>query len=492
MNVRSSDRVTASTVACLELHSLPRQLVAPAGVISGEAEEYGLHDVKTGGHVPEMAFWGAISVLHGELSVGHASMPTEPDLNVPLIFIVENRVPVPLGQPAQLVFDTRDVRTDKGSPITTLPMKSSRRLGSRSVHDTGLWIEAHEPMLTSQRSHYRTDLLGPRPRDRHDHMSRRHVHRHCPWTRIDVLVGHRVDLRIRRRQRLIEGGDALARNDAREVLAAQAQVLLLRDVGSQRRSCLEPHRQVETHHVPHTVASLADDRILDPPCLAHPRRSGHMAPAQSRRPAADDLDQLQRTSEYKIGPLKKAARELLGYPHPRRVPRGLYVEQAIGISTDEFTRAKDSGVRYLRNVFPLIDLGWDRARCTEYLAERGFEKTVKSACLGCPFHGNTGWKWIHDHDPDGWADAVAFDKAIRDGYPRATEQGQPLRGQYFLHRSCQPLDEVDLDPPARAKRHLRLVTATAAAEEDDPDGCSPWSCRSGTAVAGNDTEERAA
>jgi hypothetical protein len=108
--------------------------------------------------------------------------------------------------------------------------------------------------------------------------------------------------------------------------------------------------------------------------------------------------------------------------------------------------------------------------------------------ITCPFHGNAGWRWIRDNDPDGWAEAVEFDKAIRDGYPHATEQGQPLRGQYFLHRSCQPLAEVDLDPPAAVtKRYLRLVTDSTV-EEDDPDGCSPWSCRSGTAVAG----ERAA
>jgi hypothetical protein len=195
------------------------------------------------------------------------------------------------------------------------------------------------------------------------------------------------------------------------------------------------------------------------------------------------LARRQCTSEYKVSPLKKAARQLLGYPHPRRVPRGVYVEQSIGISTDEFTRAKDSGVRYLRNVFPLIELGWDRARCVEYLAERGFGHTVKSACVGCPFHGNAGWRWIRDNDPDGWVEAIEFDKAIRDGYPRATEQGQQLRGQYFLHRSCQPLVDVDLDPPAAtAKRHLRLVT-TNAVEDDDPDGCSPWSCRSGPSVA---------
>lgn len=166
-------------------------------------------------------------------------------------------------------------------------------------------------------------------------------------------------------------------------------------------------------------------------------------------------------------------------PHPRRVPRGVYAEQAIGISTDEFTRAKDSGLRFLRNVFPLIDLGFDRARCVEYLSERGFGDTVKSACVGCPFHGNAGWRWIRDNDPDGWAEAVAFDQAIRDGYPHATTQGQSLRGQYFPHRSCTPLDQVDLDTPGKRKRHLRLITAEVAHnphvdEDGDPDGCSPW------------------
>jgi hypothetical protein len=62
-----------------------------------------------------------------------------------------------------------------------------------------------------------------------------------------------------------------------------------------------------------------------------------------------------------------------------------------------------------------------------------------------------------------------------------------LRGQYFLHRSCQPLDQVDLDPPVPKRRHLQLVVADSR-EDADPDGCSPWSCRSGTSV----TQERAA
>src|SRR5262245_3280290 len=98
------------------------------------------------------------------------------------------------------------------------------------------------------------------------------------------------------------------------------------------------------------------------------------------------LGRRQCTGQYKIRPLKQEARRLLGYPHPKRVPLGVYAEQAIGISTDEFARAKDADVRYLRNIFPLLDLGWDRTRCLAYLAEHGFGDTVKSACLGCPFH----------------------------------------------------------------------------------------------------------
>lgn len=66
------------------------------------------------------------------------------------------------------------------------------------------------------------------------------------------------------------------------------------------------------------------------------------------------------TGEYKIKPIKQKVRELLGYPYPARIPKGIYVEQLVGISTDEFHRAKDADVKYMRNRHPLPDLGWSR------------------------------------------------------------------------------------------------------------------------------------
>lgn len=215
-------------------------------------------------------------------------------------------------------------------------------------------------------------------------------------------------------------------------------------------------------------------------------------PLHTRNPdGSKGLARRQCTSEYKIAPMKRATREALGHPHPRRVPKGVYAEQAIGISVDEIHRARDADVAYLHNVFPLLDLGWTRADCQSYLAERGWTGIVKSACLGCPFHSNAGWKWVRDNDPDGWADAVAFDRAIRHGHPSAIDRRGRPRGTFFLHSSCRPLDQVDLDQPTR-RRPRAVGAADPGAEPEagpagdepagDPDGCSPWACRSGSPV----------
>ncbi|MGW3835100.1 hypothetical protein [Streptomyces microflavus] len=193
----------------------------------------------------------------------------------------------------------------------------------------------------------------------------------------------------------------------------------------------------------------------------------------------------QCTSEYKIKPIKKKVRELLGYPYPARIPRGVHVEQWVGISTDEFHRAKDSDVKYMRNRHPLIELGWSRSDCIRYLTSLGLADTPKSSCLGCPFHGNAQWRSIRDESPEEWADVVDFDARIRKGNARATASGNRLLGQAFLHRSRVPLSEAPIDHVTAAEWAARQQTVEgptdpAGLEELErgvTDGCSPWSCR---------------
>ncbi|MEO3750781.1 hypothetical protein [Streptomyces sp. B6B3] len=193
----------------------------------------------------------------------------------------------------------------------------------------------------------------------------------------------------------------------------------------------------------------------------------------------------QCTGQYKIRPIKEKVRELLGYPHPQRVPAGVFVEQWIGISVDEFDRAKDADVAYMRNRFPLIEHGLSRADCLRLLRSRGFGGTPKSACLGCPYHGNAQWRALRDGSPEEWRDVVEFDAAIRTGNARATATGTPLLGRAFLHRSRRPLDEAPIDRVTAhewSSRQGDLFDAATDAELEagDPQGCSPWSCRSGS------------
>lgn len=190
----------------------------------------------------------------------------------------------------------------------------------------------------------------------------------------------------------------------------------------------------------------------------------------------------QCTGEYKIKPTKKKVRELLGYPYPNRIPKDVFVEQWVGISADEFHRAKDSDVKYMRNRDPLIDMGWSRTDCVRYLTSLGLADTPKSSCLGCPFHGNAQWRNIRDSPPDEWADVVEFDAAIRKGNARANATGNRLMGEAFLHRSRVPLSEAPIDHVTAAEwaalqQELDSEAALEELEDGVIDGCSPWTCR---------------
>jgi len=206
------------------------------------------------------------------------------------------------------------------------------------------------------------------------------------------------------------------------------------------------------------------------------------------RDGGDGMTRRQCSNEYKVVPIKKQVRKLLGYEHPTPVPKGVFVEQWIGFSTDEIGRVRDSDVRYAFHAFPLLGLGMSRADCVRYLTARGFGGTPKSACIGCPFHGNAQWRRMRDEQPQEWADAVDFDRAIRGGSARANANGKPLLGEAYLHRSRLPLDQAPIDKVTFAEWKSRQgdlfdAAADIEAEDGDPDGCSPWACRSGSAVA---------
>jgi hypothetical protein len=147
----------------------------------------------------------------------------------------------------------------------------------------------------------------------------------------------------------------------------------------------------------------------------------------------------QCTGDFKIDPIEKRIRELIGLKPRQRWPKKPTVEQWLGISTDEATRMKPSRRPAVSVRWPLIELRMSRRDCLAWLKRHGYPTPPKSACTFCPFHSDAEWRRLRDHDPKGWADAVAVDAAVRHGL-----NSKNLVGALYVHRSCKPLPEVDL------------------------------------------------
>jgi len=151
----------------------------------------------------------------------------------------------------------------------------------------------------------------------------------------------------------------------------------------------------------------------------------------------EGMGRRQCTREYKLTPIQRKARELLGGKTPRAG-----VEMWIGISLDEAARMKPSRVAYIVNRWPLIEKRINRRECLAWLARNGYPTPPKSSCIGCPFHSDAQWRALKDGPPEEWKDALAVDAAIREQSPDGRIQ--------FMHHSLKPLAEVDLRTDAEA------------------------------------------
>ena len=146
----------------------------------------------------------------------------------------------------------------------------------------------------------------------------------------------------------------------------------------------------------------------------------------------------QCTNDYKIQPITKKIRELLGYSKGQRVKKGTQVEMLMGISTDEMVRMRRNRMPYIKNIYPLVDIGFRRHNCLRWMEDNGYPKPSRSACTFCPYHNNEEWKDIKKNKEE-WDEVVALDKAIRYGTKKKDDA-------VYLHKSCIPIEEADLDP----------------------------------------------
>ncbi len=163
----------------------------------------------------------------------------------------------------------------------------------------------------------------------------------------------------------------------------------------------------------------------------------------------------QCTNHWKIKPMRRWLRE----HHYRRV------EMWIGISVDEWQRAKDVDVAWITNRYPLLEMNMSRADCILWLEKHNLPLPGKSSCTFCPFHRNKEWEKMKRDGGHDWEQAVEVDREIRDKRPP-----DPL----YLHRSCKPLPEAIVIPEDTGWSQLNLLSA-------DPSDTEKWcmECDSG-------------
>lgn len=145
----------------------------------------------------------------------------------------------------------------------------------------------------------------------------------------------------------------------------------------------------------------------------------------------------QCSAQLKSKPIRAAIRGLCQEHFDPKARRRAPADHWFGISYDEVHRMRDSGVAYITNTYPLVDLKWTRRDCIAYLEERGWD-VPRSACIGCPFRAESYWRELKRERPNEFAQAVELERSVQ---AVGLHSGQTP----YLHRSCKPLDEVDLD-----------------------------------------------
>ena len=164
---------------------------------------------------------------------------------------------------------------------------------------------------------------------------------------------------------------------------------------------------------------------------------------QHRKTHKIGIVQRQCTSDYKILPVVKKTKELIGLQKGKRLPKEPQVVTWIGISKDEIVRMKPSRYKFIQHRFPLIEQNFTRLHCLEWMKKYNFPEPPRSSCIICPFHSDKEWQNLSQQE---FAEACEFDEFIR-------EKGG-MEGTLHLHRSGTPLRTVDLADPHENQLNL--------------------------------------
>lgn len=160
----------------------------------------------------------------------------------------------------------------------------------------------------------------------------------------------------------------------------------------------------------------------------------------------------QCTVKFKVYPIMRQLRVLLGYPPSNTAnPPAKSVQLWQGISLDEYQRMKDSQRKYIVHYFPLVDKKITRQDCVDYLLSKNLPIPERSACIGCPYRLASEYIRMRDDAPIEFEEAIEFDEENRNN-PLAKRGKGNRESRIYIYKkggeSPTPLRNADLEDHA--------------------------------------------
>lgn len=162
----------------------------------------------------------------------------------------------------------------------------------------------------------------------------------------------------------------------------------------------------------------------------------------------------QCTSRWKVDPMHRWLKTELA-------ARGeTMLEQWLGISLDEWHRAKDARESWITHRFPLLELNMNRADCLAWLKAHNLPSPGKSSCVFCPYHNARKWEQMKRDGGEDWQHAVEADEELRKG-----------GSQWFVHSKRVPLEQAVVIPEDSGYSQLEMLMS-----DDDDAECDSGYC----------------
>lgn len=161
----------------------------------------------------------------------------------------------------------------------------------------------------------------------------------------------------------------------------------------------------------------------------------------------------QCTKEYKIEVVHQLLRrQVLGLAPRQRIKKDTQVTMVFGISLEEARRTKGILKRmeqypWMKASFPLIERGWTRKDCQDWMAGLLPYEVPRSACVYCPYHSDEEWLRLKNAGGKEWDRAVEVDNALRSPDAVNRKITQPM----YVHRSLVPLVQIDFAARLQAR-----------------------------------------